>query len=299
MNPQPCRKKVGKTLQTCSGALGRLQSLWGEAWLPVVWQDYDKLLRNTTSELFQGAFHNYMICTTVLKVWHITRINWCRLWHSSLANASSYSASNFSRTFRNRSAWEDCTLTRGSRHLHAAFYVTALIKNHFQYLYNFYFTYLSPLLLNAHLLPPPPPPASGSAKRHSVLSFDSLKAPHNKCMLVSALLTVQSTLDQIKYSEGSMPLSKQGSLNSQTSKLHNSNITEILERHKNEHAPLLFNVEQTHSYLDRHTCHCFILLLFFLRVFLHHQTSITTLLGSFKGNFCRPKERFRLVHTLL
>lgn len=74
MNPQPHRKKGGKPLQTSTGVLRRLQSHLGEAGLPVVWWVYEKLLRNTTSELFQSTFHNYMICTTVLKVWHIIQI---------------------------------------------------------------------------------------------------------------------------------------------------------------------------------------------------------------------------------
>jgi len=94
-------KKVGKTLRTCTGVLRRLQSHFGEARLPVVSRVYEKLLRNTTSELFQSTFHNYTICTTVLKVWHITQIQLIQaVTLCSLASASSYSASNFSRSFR-------------------------------------------------------------------------------------------------------------------------------------------------------------------------------------------------------
>lgn len=128
------------------------------------------------------------------------------------------------------------------------FHVTALIKSHFQFLYNFYFIYLFPLLLNAQLQQQP---ASESAKSHFVLSFDSLKAPQSKCVLLSALLTVQSTLDRIKYSGDSMPLSKPECLNSQTSKLHNSNITDILETLKNElhHYSLIWS-ENIHTYIN-------------------------------------------------
>lgn len=57
------------------------------------------------------------------------------------------------------------------------------------------------------------------------------RAPQSKCMPLSASLTVQSTLDRTKYSGESMPFSKQECLNSQASKLHNSNITDILETH--------------------------------------------------------------------
>lgn len=112
-----------------------------------------------------------------------------------------------------------------------------------------------------------------------MLSFDSLRAPQSKCVPLSASLTVKSMLDRTKYSGESMPFSEQECLNSQTSKLHNSNITDILETHKNEHTSLLFNLEQKHSYLDQHTCQCFLSLLF-LRVFLHHKASITTLSAS-------------------
>lgn len=73
MNLQP-QEKVGITLQTHTGVLKRLQSHRNEPWLPVVSSVYEKLLRNTTSELCHSTFPNYMICRTVLKVWHITQI---------------------------------------------------------------------------------------------------------------------------------------------------------------------------------------------------------------------------------
>lgn len=55
--------------------------------------------------------------------------------------------------------------------------------------------------------------ASASPKRHSVLLFDSLEALQSKCMLLSVLLTVQSTVDGIKYSRENMPSSKERCLN--------------------------------------------------------------------------------------
>lgn len=51
--------------------------------------------------------------------------------------------------------------------------------------------------------------ASASPKRHSVLLFDSLQALQSKSMLLSVLITVQSTLDRIKYSGEDMPSSKE------------------------------------------------------------------------------------------
>lgn len=63
------------------------------------------------------------------------------------------------------------------------------------------------LLLNAQIQQQT---ASGSAKKHSVLSCNSLQAPQSKHMLLSALLTVQNTPDQIKHSGESMPFSKLG-----------------------------------------------------------------------------------------
>lgn len=180
MNPQPRRKKVGKPLQPSTGVLRRLQSHLGEAGLPVVWWVYEKLLRNTTSELFQSTFHNYVICTTVLKVWHLVQTA------SVCDTVLPMPPATLLTTPAQISEIKVCAMTALQLELSDICPHYFTWQHWLKAVFNFY------AISTLQISPPKCPITTDlqNTRKHSVLSFDNLEASQSKYMLLSALLTV-------------------------------------------------------------------------------------------------------------
>lgn len=199
------KNRVRKTLQSCTGELRRSQRHLGEARLPAVSRAYAKLPRNPTSEPLQSTLHNHPICTTALQVWHSTRTQLTQSATLAAPPVPAAAASSSSRASeipaRGKTALQleladVCTQYFTRQHwLKAIFSFCTIATLHIR------------LPLNAQMQQQT---ASGSAKNHSALSSNSLQAPQSKGMLLSALLTAQNTLDQIKCSGESVPFSKWG-----------------------------------------------------------------------------------------